>query len=201
MYSISNISTQKMYFGLVEGEFKKQKYYNHTQSFHNGNYWNSTIFSSYVWKIKKTKKETPTLVWEIIWTSYTRWCICPREISHTHVFKSEWTLLTKRSVLVSKGAIKTNFYCKRLIVMIEGNIYIPWCPLETFSWDTFFLGAEILKTQKTRTFIKRFKQINTYLGSFFRCKSFILLIKFISFISCAHLLINLTFIRYYVYKI
>ena len=50
---------KKLYLGLAEGEFKNQRYYNHTQSFRNENYSNNTTFSSCVWKIKKTKKETP----------------------------------------------------------------------------------------------------------------------------------------------
>ena len=47
-------------------EFKKQRYYSHTQSFRNKNYLDSRTLSSYVWKMKKTKKETPTLVWVIL---------------------------------------------------------------------------------------------------------------------------------------
>ena len=47
---------KKVYLGLAEGEFKKQKYHNHTQSFRNGVYSNSTTLSSYVLKIMKTKK-------------------------------------------------------------------------------------------------------------------------------------------------
>ena len=69
---------QKVYLGLAEDEFKTQRY-NHTQSFCNKNYSNSTTFFSYVWKVKKAKKETPALVWEIIrtaapYTNITKQC-------------------------------------------------------------------------------------------------------------------------------
>ena len=59
----------KLYLGLAEDEFKKQRYNNHTQSFRNENYSNSTTLSSNSWKIKKTKEETLTLVWEKIRTA------------------------------------------------------------------------------------------------------------------------------------
>ena len=67
--SLTTFQPKKVYLGFAEGEFKNQRYYNHTQSFWNKNYSNSTTLSSYIWKIKKTKKETPTLVWEIIRTA------------------------------------------------------------------------------------------------------------------------------------
>ena len=67
--ALTTFQTKKVYLDLVEGELKKQRYYNHTQSFRNENYSNSTTVSSYVWKIKKTKKETLTLVWKIIRTA------------------------------------------------------------------------------------------------------------------------------------
>ena len=66
--ALTTFQFKKQNLGLAEGEFKKQRYFNHIQSLHNENYWNSTTLSSYVWKIKKTKKETPSLVWEIIRT-------------------------------------------------------------------------------------------------------------------------------------
>ena len=99
---------KKVYLGLAEGECKKQRYYNHTQSFWNENYLNSTNLSSYVWKIKKTKKETPTLVWEIIRTSppYTnitkRRSLCLQEKLAILMYPNQSEFLNKRPELVSK---------------------------------------------------------------------------------------------------
>ena len=49
-----------------------------------------------------------------------------REFSYTHVSKSEW-IFKERSELVLKCRHKISFYFKRWVVMIQGNIYIPWC--------------------------------------------------------------------------
>ena len=38
---------RKVYLGLPKGEFKKQRYYNHTQSFRKENYSNSTALSMF----------------------------------------------------------------------------------------------------------------------------------------------------------
>ena len=98
-----------MYLGLVEGEFKKQRYYNHTQLFRNEKYSNSTTLFSFTWKINETKKETPTLVvWKMIrtagpYTHITKRCsVCLHEkiVILTCPNKSE--ILNKRSELVSK---------------------------------------------------------------------------------------------------
>ena len=47
-------NSKKLYLGLTEGEFKKQKYYKHVKSFKNQFYANSTTLSSYIWEMKKT---------------------------------------------------------------------------------------------------------------------------------------------------
>ena len=65
---LTTFQPKKVYFGFAKAELKKQRY-SHTQSFHNENYSNSTTLSKYVWKKKKTKKETATLKWEIIQTA------------------------------------------------------------------------------------------------------------------------------------
>ena len=98
----------KKYFGLAEDELKKQRYYNHTQTFRNENYSNSTNLPSYVWKIKKTRKKTQTLVWEIIRTAapYTNitkrcsLCLYYKLAILTYLNQSEH--LNKRSEQVSK---------------------------------------------------------------------------------------------------
>ena len=60
---------KKVYLSLAKGEFKKQRYYNDTQSFRNENYSNSRTLTTYVWKMKKTENETPTLKREILRTT------------------------------------------------------------------------------------------------------------------------------------
>ena len=59
--ALTKFRPKKVYFGLEEGEFKKQRYYNPTQSLRNENYLNRTTLFIYVWKMKETKKETSTL--------------------------------------------------------------------------------------------------------------------------------------------
>ena len=113
--ALTTFQLKKIYPGLAEGEFKKQRYYNHTQSFRNENYSNSTTLSSYVWKIKKTKKETPTLVWEIIrtappYTNISKQCsLCLHEKLAIHMYTNQSELLNKRSELVSKYRYESKF--------------------------------------------------------------------------------------------
>ena len=45
--------SKKVYLGLTEKEFKKQRYYDHVKSFKNKFYANSTTLSSHVWEMKK----------------------------------------------------------------------------------------------------------------------------------------------------
>ena len=97
----------KVYLGVAEGEFKKQRY-NYTQSFRNENYSNMTTLSSYVWKIKKAKKKTPKLVWEIIqtaapYTNITKACsYCLHEKLAILMYPNQSEVLNKRSELASK---------------------------------------------------------------------------------------------------
>ena len=56
--SYTNVQQQpatqkKVYLGLTEGEFKKQRYYDHVKSFKNEFYANSTTLSRHVWELKK----------------------------------------------------------------------------------------------------------------------------------------------------
>ena len=102
---LTTFQPQKMYLGFAEGEFKKQRNYSQAQSFRNENYSNSITLSSYGWKIKKIKKETPTLVWEIVrtdvpYTSTTKQCL--HEKLAILMYSNQSELLKKRSELVSK---------------------------------------------------------------------------------------------------
>ena len=106
---------KKVYLVLAEGKFKKQRYYNHTQSFQNENYSNSTTLSSYVWKMWKTKNETPLLLWEIIRTAplYKHnkaiFFMSPWELSHIYVSKLEWTLKQEVRATFKESAWKQIF--------------------------------------------------------------------------------------------
>ena len=48
------------------GEFKKQRYYDHVKFFRNEFYGNNTTLSSYIWEIKKKKKNvTPRKTYKL----------------------------------------------------------------------------------------------------------------------------------------
>ena len=113
--ALTTFQPKKVYLGLAEGEFEKQRYYNYTQLFRNEHYSNRTTLSSYVWKIKKTKKETPTLVWEIIrtappYTNITKRCsLCLHEKFAILMYPNQSELLNKKSELVSKCQHENKF--------------------------------------------------------------------------------------------
>ena len=53
---LTTLQPQKKYLDLGEGKVKKQRYYNHTQSFQNENYLGSITLSSYFSEIRKKEK-------------------------------------------------------------------------------------------------------------------------------------------------
>ena len=57
---------KKVSLGLTEGEFKKQRYYDHIKPFGNNFYANSTNLSSYLWEMENGKNATPALTSEIL---------------------------------------------------------------------------------------------------------------------------------------
>ena len=61
--------SKKVYLRLTEGEFKKQRYYDHLKPFRNEFYANSTTFLSYVWEMKNRKNVRPALTWEVLPTA------------------------------------------------------------------------------------------------------------------------------------
>ena len=109
------LQPRKVYFGLTEGEFKKPRYYNHTQSFRNENYLNSTTLSSFIWKMKKKKKKTPRLGGEIIQTAapctnITKRCsLCFYEKLAILLYLNQTEILNKRSWLVSNCRYENEF--------------------------------------------------------------------------------------------
>ena len=65
--SMTKNNVKKVYLGVSEREFKKNRYYKHQQSFRNENYKNSTILSTYLWIIKSTfEKQNVNLNCEIM---------------------------------------------------------------------------------------------------------------------------------------
>ena len=98
MYSVNNILTPKNYLGLAEGEFKKQRYYNNTQSFRN--------ISLHLWLENKENRQGNT---NISMGNNSNCCtvhkrnkamffMSPQEVSYTHVYKSERTSKEKIGV-------------------------------------------------------------------------------------------------------
>ena len=63
-YSNNLWLSKKIFLGLTEGEFKKQRYY--VKSFKNEFYANSTTLSSYEREMKNKKNEAPALTWEVL---------------------------------------------------------------------------------------------------------------------------------------
>ena len=51
----TTFNSKKVYRGLTEGVFKKERYYEHVKFFKNEFGGNSTTFSSYIWEMKKRK--------------------------------------------------------------------------------------------------------------------------------------------------
>ena len=102
---LTTFQPKKVYLSLVDDEFKKKRY-DHTQSFRNENYLNSTTLSSCFSNIKKTKKETSILVWKLIQTAWpytnaTKRCsLCLHETLAIPIRPHQSELLNKRSELV-----------------------------------------------------------------------------------------------------
>ena len=113
--ALTTFQPKKAYLALKESDCEKQRYCNHSQSFRNENYSNSLTLSSYVWKIKKLKKETTTLMWEKIrtaapYTNITNQCsLCFHENLAIIRYPIQNELLSKRSELVLKCRYKNKF--------------------------------------------------------------------------------------------
>ena len=110
---------KKVYLGLNDEEFQKQRYYDRVKSFKNDIYANSTTILIYLWQIKKKgKKITPILTWEVLQTAkaysnITRRCsLCLHEklAIITYLYPDE--LLNRRSELVTKCRHENNFQLK-----------------------------------------------------------------------------------------
>ena len=109
---------EKLYLGLTEGEFKKQRYYDHVKSFKNEFYANNTTLSSYVWKMKKRKNVAPARTCEVLRTvkSYSNItkrcssCLHKKLVIITYPYPDE--LLNRQSELVTKSRHENKFLLK-----------------------------------------------------------------------------------------
>ena len=110
--------SKKVYLGLTEGEFKKQRYYDHVKSFKNEFYANSTTLSSCVWELKKRKNVTPALTWEVLrtakaYSNITKRCsLCLHEKLAIITYPYPDELLNRRSELVMKCRHENKFLLK-----------------------------------------------------------------------------------------
>ena len=101
-------NSKKVYLGLTEGEFKKQRYYDHVKSFKNEFYANSTTLSSFAWEMKNRKNVAPALTWEVLRTAKTysnitkRCSLCLHEKLAIITYPYLDELRNRRSELVTK---------------------------------------------------------------------------------------------------
>ena len=112
--------SKKVYLGLTEGDFKKQRFYDHVKSFTNEFYANCTTLSSHVCELKKRKNVTPALTWEVLQTAkacsnITKRCsLCLHEKLAIITYPYPDELLTRRSELVTKCKHENKFLLKKL---------------------------------------------------------------------------------------
>ena len=91
-------NSKKVYLGLTEGEFKKQRYYDHVISFKNEFYVNTTTLWSYLWQMKKKKRcntssymGSHTNCESIFQYNKKEFFMPPRETSDHYLSISGWT--------------------------------------------------------------------------------------------------------------
>ena len=114
---VSPSHPEKVYIGLAEGEWKK-RYYNHTKSFKHKRYSHETTLSSYVWYIKETSKETPTLKWSVLkcvrpYSNTSKKCLlCLHEKLAIITHPNQNELLNKRSELLCKCRHENKYLLK-----------------------------------------------------------------------------------------
>ena len=117
-YTTTTCSSRKVYLGLTEGEFKKERYYDHVKSFKNEFYANSTTLFSYVWEMKERKNVAPTLTWEVLRTAKTysnitkRCSLCLHEKLAIITYPYPDEIINRRSELVTKCRHENKFLLK-----------------------------------------------------------------------------------------
>ena len=107
--SLTKNNVKNVYLGVTEGEFKRNRYYNHQQSFWNEDYKNSTTLSTYLRSIKSTSEEqNVNLSWEVMrqaapYSNISRRCLlCLHEKLAVAFYPNPEELLNKRSDMISK---------------------------------------------------------------------------------------------------
>ena len=127
--SLTKNNVKKVYLGVSEGEFKKNRYYNHQQSFQNEDYKNSTTVSTHPWNIKSTSEEqNVNLSWEIMRqaASYSkiseRCLLCLHEKLAIALYPNPEELLNKRSEMISRCRHVSKF------LLMNFNLNDKTCP-------------------------------------------------------------------------
>ena len=106
--TVSDKNNKKMiYFGSTQNPFKN-RYYNHTSSFKNIKYKNSTSLSKYVWDFKNKYSTDPVIKWEIVKRSRPynpgdKFChLCTEEKLTIACYNDSSHLLNQRSEIFAK---------------------------------------------------------------------------------------------------
>ena len=107
--SLTKNNIKKVYLGVTKGEFKKNQYCNHQQSFQNEDYKNSTTLSTYLCSTKSTSEEQyVNLSWEMMrqaapYSNISKRCLlCLHEKLAIALYPNTEELLNKRSEMISK---------------------------------------------------------------------------------------------------
>jgi len=113
--TVTTKDTEKLYYGLVEGDFKK-RWANHRTSFKNAKYEHDTALSAYVWSLKDKNEE-----FEIKWkiekksTPYTigsKTCNLCTDEKLCILEANKKSLLNEKSKLLSKCRHRAKFLLK-----------------------------------------------------------------------------------------
>ena len=119
-FTAAIFDSKKVYLGLTEGEFKKQRCYDHVKSSWNKINANSITLLSYAWKMKKRKNVTPALTWEILrfakgYSNITKRCsFCLHEKLAVVTYSIPNELLNKWFELVTKCTHENKLSFKKL---------------------------------------------------------------------------------------
>ena len=113
--STTEESKEHVYIGVAEGDWK-QRYYNHTMSFRNQKRKNDKALSTFLWKLKKSTKETTKLTWSVLkvvpaYSNISKRCLlCLNEKLLIATYPDQKQLLNKRSELIAKCRHENKFF-------------------------------------------------------------------------------------------
>ena len=126
---VTSPEPRKIYFGLVEGEWKK-RYYNHKKSFNRKRYSHETTLSSYLWHLKETLDVTPSLKWSVVrcatpYSNISKKCLlCLHEKLVIITYPRQPEFLNKRSELFCKCRLESKYLLKNFRVNDKGQLNI-----------------------------------------------------------------------------